>query len=421
MTPLHPKLNWETFERERARRKRRKFFWWFSAALGMLGLLALGVYSFTQQPEQPVLAEKAEQEMSGPQKQMQQEANAVAELPETEEPVLPSQPQRIVTRSAAAKSSEKSFANTPPARITTLPAQDKPVQEQPKETLENKEGSTAVREPIPTAVIMAEATAVVDQEASLPADVASEPSADSLTVALENIPNHQPSKRNAKVNSAWSVYLGWTPWHLAEFETAAPGASNLVYRPLNSINLGLGIDFYATSKMKLRLEPQFVFQRFQMQFEGDISAFEVAPGSVVGYLQGTKGIVVPVISDTVRGTSRVRAYQNGSLQELNVPVSMSTTLWNRGPLQLRLNLSAGLHYVFALRGSWFNGTEVYALQRPDNRLGLLGGGGLLFSYQPGLLVYQAGVSSMYRGATTDRQLPWRHQLQLSVAVPLRKR
>ena len=418
MTPLHPKLNWETFERERARRKRRKFFWWFSSALGMLGLLALGVYSFTHQPEQPVLANKAVQEMHQPSQPIQQEANAVVEVPETFEPVLPSQPQRTVIRGAAVKSFNKSLANTPIAQIATLSAPDNTVQEQPKQAVESKEGSSAVRE---SQVTLPAATAVADKQVNTPGDAASTVSADSLTVALENLPKQQPSKRNAKVNSAWSVYLGWTPWHLAEFETAAPGASNLVYRPLNSINLGLGIDFYTTSKMKLRLEPQFVLQRFQMQFEGDISAFEVAPGSVVGYLQGTKGIVVPVISDTVRGTSRVRAYQNGSLQELNVPVSMSTTLWNRGPLQLRLNLSAGLHYVFALRGSWFNGSELYTLQRPDNRLGLLGGGGLLFSYQPGLLVYQAGVSSMYRGATTDRQLPWRHQLQLSVAMPLRKR
>lgn len=417
MTPLHPKLNWETFERERARRKRRKFFWWFGSALGMLGLLALGVYSFTHEPEQPVLANKAVQEMPQPSQPIQQEANAVVEVPETFEPVLPSQPQRTVIRGAAVKSFNKSLANTPVAQIATLSAPDNTVQEQPKQAVESKEGSTALRE---SEVTLPAATAVVDKQVNTPGDAASTGSADSLTVALENLPKQQPSKRNAKVNSAWSVYLGWTPWHLAEFETAAPGASNLVYRPLNSLNLGLGVDVFSTSKIKIRLEPQFVVQRFQMQFEGDLAAFQIAPGSVVGYVQDVKG-VVPVISDTVRGLSNVRANQNGSLQELTVPVSLSTTLWNKGTLQLRLNLSAGFHYVFALRGNWFNGTELYALQRPDNRLGLLGGGGLALSYQPRWLIYQAGVSSMYRVATTNQQLPWRHQLQLSVAVPLRKR
>lgn len=417
MTPLHPKLNWETFERERARRKRRKFFWWFSSALGMLGLLALGVYSFTHEPEQPVLANKAVQEMPQPSQPIQQEANAVVEVPETFEPVLPSQPQRTVIRGAAVKSFNKSLANTPVAQIATLSAPDNTVQEQPKQAVESKEGSTALRE---SEVTLPAATAVVDKQVNTPGDAASTGSADSLTVALENLPKQQPSKRNAKVNCAWSVYLGWTPWHLAEFETAVGGASSLAYRPLNSLNLGLGVDVFSTSKIKIRLEPQFVVQRFQMQFEGDLAAFQIAPGSVVGYVQDVKG-VVPVISDTVRGLSNVRANQNGSLQELTVPVSLSTTLWNKGTLQLRLNLSAGFHYVFALRGNWFNGTELYALQRPDNRLGLLGGGGLALSYQPRWLIYQAGVSSMYRGATTNQQLPWRHQLQLSVAVPLRKR
>lgn len=420
MTQLHPKLNWEAFERERTRRKRRKFFWWFSSALGMLGLLALGVYSFTHQPEQPVLTEKAEKEIPALQKQMPKEAEAVRELPDAVESDLPAQAKRIVTRNVAVQSSEKLLANTPPAQINALPAQDKLVQEQPEETPVNQNGSTAVSEPIAPGLILTEVAEAIDQEPSLPAEKSAASAADSLMKALEQIPSQQPMMKKAKANSAWSVFVGWTPWHLAEFETAAVGSSSLAYRPLNSINLGVGVDLYATPKMKIRVEPQYVLQRFQMQFEGALDAFQIAPGSVVGYVQDFKG-VVPIISDTVRGLSNVRSNQNGSLQEVTVPVSMSTVLWDRGAVQLRLNLSAGFHYAFALRGTWFNGSNLYALQRPDDRLGLLGGGGLVLSYQPRLLIYQAGVSSMYRGATTERQLPWRHQLQLSVAMPLRKR
>ena len=29
MSNLHPKLNWETFQKARARRKRRRLLWWF--------------------------------------------------------------------------------------------------------------------------------------------------------------------------------------------------------------------------------------------------------------------------------------------------------------------------------------------------------------------------------------------------------
>lgn len=420
MTSIHPKLNWEAFERERARRKRRKFFWWFSSALGMLGLLALGVYSFTHQPQPPVLAEKAEKEIPALQKQMPKVAEAVRELPVAVESDLPTQAQRIVTRNVAVQSSEKSLANTPPAQIDALPAQDKPVQEQPKETPANQDVITAVSEPVAPSLTLTEVAEAIDQETSLPAEKSSASAADSLMKALEQIPKQQPMMKKAKANSAWSVFVGWTPWHLPEFETAAVGSSNLAYRPLNSINFGLGVDVFSTNKIKVRLEPQYVLQRFQMQFEGDLAAFQIAPGSVVGYVQDVKSIS-PVISDTVQGISRVRANQNGSSQELLVPLSMSTELWNRGPVQLRLQFSAGFQYVFAMRGTWFNGSELYPIQRPDSRLGLLGGGGLVLSYQPGAFVYQAGVSSMYRGATTNRQLPWRHQLQLSVAVPLRKR
>lgn len=420
MTPLHPKLNWETFERERARRKRRKFFWWFSSALGMLGLLALGVYSFTRPAALPDLASQAPTEIAKPVDILPPATTPAENLAAVERadasaqtlrPKVHQKRSNLPAKSVVAASMNPKEATQP--NIT-------PVKEHPASVLAQQvdkvEPVTPNQQP---SVLQKAPSTKLTKDAAL-AEQLSTPMADSVALALENIPNRQKTAQKPGVNNALTVFVAWSPWHLAEFETAVGGASSLAYRPLNSLNLGLGVDVFSTSKMKIRLEPQFVVQRFQMQFEGDLAAFQIAPGSVVGYVQDVKG-VVPVISDTVRGLSNVRTNQNGSLQELTVPVSLSTALWSRGTLQLRLNLSAGFHYVFALRGTWFNGAELYALQRPDNRLGLLGGGGLALSYQPRWLIYQAGISSMYRGATTNQQLPWRHQLQLSVALPLRKR
>lgn len=420
MTPLHPKLNWETFERERARRKRRKFFWWFSSALGMLGLLALGVYSFTQPAALPDLASKAPKEIAKPANILPPATTPAETLAAVEGADAPTQTLRPKVQQKRSNLPAKSVvAATMNPKEATQP-NITPVQEQPASVQAQQLGNVEPVTPNQQPSVLPEApTTKLTKDAAL-AEQLSTPMADSVALALENIPNRQKTAQKPGVNNALTVFAAWSPWHLAEFETAVGGASSLAYRPLNSLNLGLGVDVFSTSKMKIRLEPQFVVQRFQMQFEGDLAAFQIAPGSVVGYVQDVKG-VVPVISDTVRGLSNVRTNQNGSLQELTVPVSLSTALWSRGTLQLRLNLSAGFHYVFALRGSWFNGTELYALQRPDNRLGLLGDGGLALSYQPRWLIYQAGISSMYRGATTNQQMPWRHQLQLSVAVPLRKR
>lgn len=420
MTPLHPKLNWETFERERDRRKRRKFFWWFSSALGMLGLLALGVYSFTQPAALPDLASKAPKEIAEPADILPPTTTPAENLAAVERADASAQTLRPKVQQKRSNLPAKSVvAATMNPKEATQP-NTTPVQEQPASVLAQQLGNV---EPVTSnqqpSVLQEAPTTKLTKDAAL-AEQLSTPMADSVALALENIPNRQKTAQKPGVNNALTVFAAWSPWHLAEFETAVGGASSLAYRPLNSLNLGLGVDVFSTNKMKIRLEPQFVVQRFQMQFEGDLAAFQIAPGSVVGYVQDVKG-VVPVISDTVRGLSNVRTNQNGSLQELTVPVSLSTALWSRGTLQLRLNLSAGFHYVFALRGTWFNGAELYALQRPDNRLGLLGGGGLALSYQPRWLIYQAGVSSMYRSATTNQQMPWRHQLQLSVAVPLRKR
>lgn len=420
MTPLHPKLNWETFERERARRKRRKFFWWFSAALGMLGLLALGVYSFTQPAALPDLASKAPKEIAKPADILPPATTPAETLAAVERADAPAQTLRPAVQKAKRNAAAKSVvaASTSPKEASQPIIQ--PDKEQPSSVLVQQVDNKELAKPNEQPLVLQEApTTKLTKDAAL-AEQLSTPTADSVALALENIPNRQKTAQKPGVNNALTIFAAWSPWHLAEFETAVGGASSLAYRPLNSLQLGVGVDVFSTSKMKIRLEPQFVVQRFQMQFEGDLAAFQIAPGSVVGYVQDFKG-VVPVISDTVRGLSNVRTNQNGSLQELIVPVSLSTALWSRGTLQLRLNLSAGFHYVFALRGTWFNGAELYALQRPDNRLGLLGGGGLALSYQPRWLIYQAGISSMYRGATTNQQMPWRHQLQLSVAVPLRKR
>lgn len=420
MTPLHPKLNWETFERERARRKRRKFFWWFSSALGMLGLLALGVYSFTRPAALPDLASQEPTEIAKPVDILSPATTPAESLVAVERVDASAQTLRPKVQQKRSNLPAKSVvAATMNPKEATQP-NITPVQEQPASVQAQQVGNVEPATPNQQPSVLQEApTTKLTKDAAL-AEQLSTPMADSVALTLENIPNRQKTAQKPGVNNALTVFAAWSPWHLAEFETAVGGASSLAYRPLNSLNLGLGVDVFSTSKMKIRLEPQFVVQRFQMQFEGDLAAFQIAPGSVVGYVQDVKG-VVPVISDTVRGLSNVRTNQNGSLQELTVPVSLSTALWSRGTLQLRLNLSAGFHYVFALRGSWFNGTELYALQRPDNRLGLLGGGGLALSYQPRWLIYQAGVSSMYRSATTNQQMPWRHQLQLSVAVPLRKR
>ena len=44
MSALHPKLNWEEFERFRAERKRRKFWLWFGASFGLMVLVGATSY-----------------------------------------------------------------------------------------------------------------------------------------------------------------------------------------------------------------------------------------------------------------------------------------------------------------------------------------------------------------------------------------
>ena len=172
-------------------------------------------------------------------------------------------------------------------------------------------------------------------------------------------------------------------------------------------------------RWRLSVEPQYALQRFQMQLKGDLESFQLAPGSVVGYIQDFKGIE-PIISDTVRGKALVQAYVNGAQHDLFLPVTLTAQLWSRNSLQVRFNVAAGMNYVLLQRGQWFNGAEIYTLNTAAGRLGLMGAGGLQLVYQPGRIAYQMTIQSVYRTTATANQLPWRNQLRLSVMLPLTK-
>ncbi len=412
MSALHPKLNWEEFERVRAERKRRKFWLWFGATFGLIALVGATSYWVYVEPaaEQTKTRSRVEKPL------IQQQPTQQPEGALAEENLIFTQPN------TPTKPTQKATAT--PAKVTTT-VRETSLLTAVKDENEVATNITAVESEPVTAVPLPEVVQQSVEAKPTPAEPTSPAPSVVAAETVDSLPavadqQLAPKKlRTPRKLDSW-LALSWVPWHTAELRTdRSPAGGSLKYRPLNSVQLSWGVSVVKRERWRLSVEPQYALQRFQMQLKGDLESFQIAPGSVVGYIQDFKGIE-PIISDTVRGKALVQAYANGAQHDLFLPVTLTAQLWSRNSLQVRFNVSAGMNYVLLQRGQWFNGAEIYSLNAAAGRFGLMGAGGLQLVYQPGRIAYQLAIQSVYRTTTTANQLPWRNQLGLSVMLPLTK-
>lgn len=413
MSALHPKLNWEEFERVRAARKRRKFWLWFGLSFSLIALVGAASY-WVYEPthaQTGSTAGKLEQAASKQEQAQQPELASAGESKHSTQHTTPDQ-------------------RTPTTAATQTKAVPAAREVRPLATVEAKEEAQAMpaadeKQPTTEAAVPAVTQQSVEPQPAPAAPTAKTAPTPSLAAAatIDSLPpvaEVQSAAKKARKPlrlDSW-ISLAWVPWHTAELRTdQAPTGGSLQYRPLNSANLSFGVAVFTRDRWQLSIAPQYALQRFQMQLKGDLESFQIAPGTIVGYIQDFKGIE-PIVSDTVRGKSLVRAYANGAQHDLFLPVTFSAQLWSRNSLQVRFNVSAGMNYVLMQRGQWFNGVEIYTLNAASSRFGLLGAGGLQLVYQPGRIAYQLALQSMYRTATSANQLPWRNQLGVSVTLPI---
>lgn len=412
MSALHPKLNWEEFERVRAARKRRKFWLWFGLSFSLIALVGAASYWVYEPTHAPTgsTAGKQEQVASKQEQAQQPELASAGESKHSTQRTTPDQR----TQSTAVTQTKAVAAAREVRPLVAVEAQE---EEQTIPAAGEKQPATDAAVPAVTEQSVEPQPAPASPTAPIPS-LAAAATIDSLPPVAEVQSAAKKARKPLRLDS-W-ISLAWVPWHTAELRTdQAPTGGSLQYRPLNSANLSFGVAVLTRERWQLSIAPQYALQRFQMQLKGDLESFQIAPGTIVGYIQDFKGIE-PIISDTVRGKSLVRAYANGAQHDLFLPVTFSAQLWSRNSLQVRFNVSAGMNYVLTQRGQWFNGAEIYTLNAASSRFGLLGAGGLQLVYQPGRIAYQLAVQSMYRTATSANQLPWRNQLGVSVTLPIIK-
>lgn len=457
MSNLHPKLNWEAFQKARARRKRRRWLWWFvwlSTSACIAGLVVVQLTSTPTNPpaEKPVMANievsadpvkaplrteapetgQSTEKVAAAQQQGQSEQFRSAEKSPVSEsrlnPATPEQPVLATSkRSSAAQAAStvdaleeaEQAAALPSNATTTNPASatasdDTFTQKAAPATPAVSEKATA--EPIEKTKPL-KLQSLMRQLLDLPTTLALVP-----VTALPTPYKEDRDEKKVKVpvkNPIW-LSLAWSPWHSAEFLAPELDAmTELNYRALNSTQAVLRIQLKALPKGSVTIEPQFIEQRFQTQFNGQFAEKMYAPGSVVGYLQTVKGIEA-VISDSVPGISRLSLRQNGVQREFSLPVMVDYAIYRKGYFQVSTAASLGLHYRARYQGLWYDGVQLVALKETPAMLGLLAAGKLSLNFQPGKIRYYCSWVTTYRSTIRIDQPALRNQVWLGVSVPLKR-
>lgn len=456
MSNLHPKLNWEAFQKVRARRKRRRLLWWFASLATSACIAGLVVVQFTSTPtnppaEKPAMANtevsadpvtaplrtevtetgQSPEKVAAAQQQKQAEQLLGAEkspvAASRSNPATPEQPVLAISkRSSAAQAAStvgareeaeqaaalsSNATTTSPASAT---ASDAFTQKAAPATPAVSENAAA--EPIEKMKLL-KLQSLMRQLLDLPATLALVPA-----TALPTPDKEDGDEKKVKVpakNPIW-LSLAWSPWHSAEFLAPELDAmTELNYRALNSTQAVLRIQLKTLPKGSVSIEPQFIEQRFQTQFNGQFAEKMYAPGSVVGYLQTVKGIEA-VIADSVPGISRLGLRQNGVQREFSLPVTVDYALYRKGYFQVSTAASLGLHYLARYQGLWYDGVQLVALKETPAMFGLLAAGKLSLNFQPGKIRYYCSWVTTYRSTVRVDQPALRNQVWIGMSVPLKR-
>ncbi len=448
MSNLHPKLNWEAFQKARARRKRRRLLWWFfwlptTACVAALVVVQLsGPSKLASEKAAKVTTESLLEQKSAttsthaeialrtpenadPTRNLTEQPKRSGENPVTNPELNPSKPEKAVVaatnagRSAQASIATQKEANQPGSTPSSSAASGKSMSKTSAAFSQKSAIATPaldtqeVAGPLEKMEIL-KLLSLMRRPLALPGTLTVLP-----TMEIP-APDRDFKKKKAPAKHPIWLSLSWSPWHSAEFlAPALDPITELNYRALNSVQALLRIHLASFPNGTVSIEPQFIEQRFQTQFNGQFSDKIYSPGSVVGYLQTVKGIE-PIISDSVPGISGVGLRKNGVQREFSLPFTVDYSLFGRGYFRLSTAASLGLHYRARYQGLWYDDVQLVELKETPAMLGLLAAGNLSLNFQPGKIRYYCSWITTYRSTVRIDQPALRNQVWIGMSVPLKR-
>jgi hypothetical protein len=181
----------------------------------------------------------------------------------------------------------------------------------------------------------------------------------------------RPVREKGRIN----INPSYIPWTSERF--IGDDFSN--YRALNSFEIQTSIPISDDSKLKIDFVPAFTLQRFQLQYFDSYADKKYLPGSIVGYTRNVDSII-PVYGDTVYGITSRTLRKNGSIQEIVLPLNLSSSLYKSHNLYADAYVNSGVLIRMSSNGMWSESGELYSIEN-DEKIGLQLTGGVNLGYQ----------------------------------------
>ena len=445
MNSLHPKLNWDQFQKLRAQRRRRKrlLVFFLLSALGVS--LTFVILHFvepqasqnkpTQQPvsvfDAPTVKKDA-QNITQNIKNDSAVSISTTSVDAASEKLASQKPISSTTAQNGGGNTLTQQAVVPTEKITDQNLL-------PSTPSQNGGGTTATQQIVVAAVPSpsqkdAEAAEnkqqLPDSESTLDAAHISaiEPkdSGDlmegsaQITPQTVGNPAATASKTKSRLHLPLYLHVQWMPWHAPELEVPAlPAVTNLEYVPLNSFSTALQLQILERKKWRLVVAPQYQEQRFQTQYQTANEDFTYAPNSIVGYVQLVKQIF-PVYGDTVQGTYYRNVRTNGVIREFVLPVAFEAVLFDYKNLSLKTGGAVGLQYIAMRKLQWIETEALQNWETPAPKWGVQAGLNLSLQYRYKGYAWGVQWQTNYRSARLPMQKLLRNQFGVFMEVPLLK-
>lgn len=217
-----------------------------------------------------------------------------------------------------------------------------------------------------------------------------------------------PLRERRRIN----INPSYIPWTSERFN----GDEFTKYRALNSFEIQTSIPISDDSKLKIDFVPAFTIQRFQLQYFDSYADKKYLPGSIVGYTRNVDSII-PVYGDTVLGISSRTLRKNGSIQEILLPLNLSSSLYKGQNLYADAYINSGVVIRMSSNGMWSESGELYSIEN-DQKIGLQLTGGVNLGYQMDSFTIGLGYSLAYQTNTLKNMRSIYHYPRISMKCDL---
>lgn len=372
MSTIHPKLNWRQFQIDRAKkRKKRLLIWWLIGAVSSIAVFAtLSLFS-------PVAKET---------------------------PILTTSPVPIQQRTKLPINNSSVSPGTAVKPKKDLLHQENLYSVEQASKSSNGMASMTSRindTPVHLGIKKLKVIDGVEYEINQTCCVGMISAIGSTTELLPLI-----EKRRININPS---YIPWTSERFISDDF-----SN--YRALNSFEIQTSISIYDDSKLKIDFVPAFSQQRFQLQYFDSYADKKYLPGSIVGYTRNVDSII-PVYGDTLYGVTSRTLRKNGSIQEIVLPLNLSSSLYKSHNLYADAYINSGVVIRISSNGMWSESGELYYIEN-NEKIGLQLTGGINLGYQIDSFTVSLGYSLAYQTNTLKNMRSIYHYPRISLKCDL---